>query len=59
MDPFRRVFVIHTTPEDFVTLRETDTLDGGPVFPGLDLPLAKIFERVPHTKRRKRKRSDP
>ena len=56
VDPFRRVFVIHTTPEDFVTLAETDTLEGGPVFPGLDLPLSKIFERVPPTKRRSRRK---
>ena len=59
VDPFRREVVVYTSPEDFVTLAETETLDGGTVFPGLDLPLAKIFERVPHTKRRRRKRSDP
>ena len=58
VDPFRRVVVVHTSAEDFVTLEETDTLDGGTVFPGLDLPLARIFEQVPLTKRRtQRKKS--
>ena len=51
VDHFRRVVVVHTSLEDAVTLAETDTLDGGTVFPGLDLPLARIFEHVPPTKR--------
>jgi Uma2 family endonuclease len=52
VDPVRRVVVVHTSAADAVTLAETDTLEGGPVFPGLDLPLARIFEIVP------RRRSD-
>ena len=56
VDHFRRVVVVHTSPEDAVTLAETDTLDGGTVFPGLDLPLARIFECVPLTKRRNRRK---
>ena len=56
VDPFRRVFVVHKSPEDFVTLTEQDTLDGGTVFPGLDLPIARIFEQVPPTKRRTRRK---
>ncbi len=56
VDPFRRVVIVHTSPEDAVTLAETDTLDGGTVFPGLDLPLTRIFKRVPHTKRRNRRK---
>jgi Uma2 family endonuclease len=59
VDHFRRVVVVHTSVEEFVTLAETDTLDGGTVFPGLDLPLARIFEIVPPTKKRqRRKRND-
>ena len=56
VDPFLRVVVVYTSPEDAVTLAETDTLDGGTVFPGLDLPLAKVFELVPPTKRRTRRK---
>ena len=54
VDPFRRVVVVYTSPEEAVTLAETDTLDGGTIFPGLDLPLARIFELVPPTKKRTR-----
>lgn len=56
VDPFRRVVVVYTSPEDAVTLAESDTLDGGTVFPGLDLPLARIFEQVPPTKRPSRRK---
>ena len=56
VDHFRRVVVVYTSPEDAVTLAETDTLDGGTVFPGLDLPVARIFEPVPPTKRRNRRK---
>ena len=56
VDPFRRVLEVHTSADDFVTLKETDTLDGGTVFPGLDLPLARIFELVPPTKKRTRRK---
>lgn len=56
VDPFRRVVVVHTSPEDFVTLKETDTLEGSPVFPGLDLPVAQIFDCAPVVKKRPRKR---
>ena len=56
LDPFRRVVVVHTSPDDSVTLAETDTLEGGTVFPGLDLPLARIFEEVPPTRRRNRRK---
>ena len=60
VDPFRRVMVVHTSADDFVTLKETDTLEGSPVFPGLDLPLARIFGRVPVVKKRpRRKRGGP
>ena len=56
VDPFRRVVVVHTSAEDFVTLKETDTLEGSPIFPGLDLPLARIFEPVPVVKKRARRK---
>ena len=56
VDPFRRVVVVYTSVDDFVTLKETDTLEGSPVFPGLDLPLARIFGRVPVVKKRRRRK---
>ena len=56
VDPFRRVVAVHTSADDFVTLKETDTLEGSPVFPGLDLPLARIFGRVPVVKKRARRK---
>ena len=56
VDHFHRVVVVHTSADDFVALKETDTLDGGTVFPGLDLPLARIFEVVPPTKKRTRRK---
>jgi Uma2 family endonuclease len=56
VDPFRRVVEVHTSADDFVTLKESDTLEGSPVFPGLDLPLARIFELVPPTKKRPRRK---
>ena len=55
VDHFRRVVVVYTSLEDAVTLAEKDTLDGGTVFPGLDLPVARIFEIVPPTKKRRRR----
>ena len=56
VDPFRRVVEVYTSADDFVTLKETDTLEGSPVFPGLGLPLARIFELVPPTKKRPRRK---
>jgi Uma2 family endonuclease len=56
VDPFRRVVVVHSSPESFVTLKEADTLEGSPVFPGLDLPVARIFEPVPAVKKRPRRK---
>jgi Uma2 family endonuclease len=56
VDPFRRVIVVHSSPENFVKLKEADTLEGSPVFPGLDLPLARIFEPVPVVKKRPRRK---
>jgi Uma2 family endonuclease len=58
VDRFRRVVVVHTSAEAAITLAETDTLEGSPVFPGLDLPLARIFEIVPPPKKRQRRKRD-
>ncbi len=47
VDPRRRVVVVSTATEMGVTLTEADTLDGGTVLPGLQLPVRRIFERLP------------
>ncbi len=47
VDPRRRVVDVYTAPEVSVTLTEADTLDGGDVLPGLQLPVRQIFERLP------------
>ena len=47
VDPRRRVVTVYTAPEVGETLTEADTLDGGTVFPGLELPVRRIFERLP------------
>jgi Uma2 family endonuclease len=54
VDPRRRTVSVFTTsdPEAGVTLTEADTLDGGTVLPGLALPVARIFERLPKEARR-------
>jgi hypothetical protein len=35
--------VIHRSPTDIVTLTESDTLDGGEVVPGFQIPVTEIF----------------
>lgn len=47
VDPRRRVVVVYTAPEVSTTLTEADTLDGGTVLPGLQLPVRRVFERLP------------
>lgn len=43
VDPIARTVEIHTAPSISLTLRETDTLDGGDVLPGFALPLKTLF----------------
>lgn len=43
IDPDTRTAQIFTAPDQLVTLKETDTLDGGSVLPGFQLPLADLF----------------
>ncbi len=60
VDPPRRVVEVYTAPDQFVTLTEEETLDGGDVLPGFKLPLRKLFANVPveqkPSKRRRGKR---
>ncbi len=59
VDPRRRVVVVYTAPETSATLTEADTLDGGTVLPGLSLPVARIFERLPAAPARRARKKKP
>ena len=43
VDPRRRSVTIHTPGQAPVTLTDQDTLDGGPVVPGWQMPIRDIF----------------
>ena len=43
VDPRRRSVTLHTPGQAPVTLSDQDTLDGGPVVPGWQMPLHDIF----------------
>ena len=47
VDPVRRVVRVFTAPDVEVVMTESETLEGGTVLPGLSLPVARIFERLP------------
>jgi Uma2 family endonuclease len=48
VDPRQRTVKVHTpTNQDGTLLTEAETLDGGSVLPGLNLPVRRIFARVP------------
>lgn len=46
VDPDPRTVAVYTSPAEFVTLRESDTLDGGSVLPGFVLPLDQLFAEL-------------
>lgn len=46
LDPKRRTVRVHTSATEFRTLSENDTLDGGEVLPGFQLPIRDWFERA-------------
>jgi Uma2 family endonuclease len=59
VDPDKRTVAVHTAPDVSRTLTEADTLDGGDVLPGLQLPVRRIFEDLapgqpPRRSRRKK-----
>lgn len=43
VDPNSETITIYTSEDDFTTLTNNDTLDGGTVLPGFSLPVAQIF----------------
>lgn len=42
--PGTRSVVVHKSLKDISTLTVTDTLNGGKVAPGFELPVAEVFE---------------
>src|SRR5262249_19836924 len=49
IDPRKRVVRVHPAPDRSAILSEEQSLDGGEVLPGLSLPVAQVFARVPRT----------
>ncbi len=47
LDP--REVVVYTSPNNSVTLRGEDLLEGGPVLPGFSVPVAQIFAELDAT----------
>jgi Uma2 family endonuclease len=47
VEPDERTVEVFTAPDQSVVLREGQALDGGDVLPGLKLPLALLFRRIP------------
>lgn len=43
VDPRSRTVSVFTNPADTLSLDESQTLDGGQVLPGFELPVAKLF----------------
>lgn len=43
INPKRRTAAVYTSPSEFCTLSERDTLDGGDVLPGFELKLSELF----------------
>ncbi|MDP6361249.1 MAG: Uma2 family endonuclease [Planctomycetota bacterium] len=46
MDPRKKMVDVYTSPDEFKTLHEDDSLDGGDVLPGFALPIQEWFERA-------------
>jgi Uma2 family endonuclease len=51
LDPKSRTVRVHISPTEFRTLQEEDTLDGGEVLPGFQLPIREWFERARRRRR--------
>jgi Uma2 family endonuclease len=58
VDPKKRTVQVYAAPDESEVLMETQTLDGGALLPGFNLPLRKLFAGVPRSAeiRAKRKR---
>jgi Uma2 family endonuclease len=56
VDPAKRTVKVCTSPDQSALLTEVQTLDGGDVLPGFELPLARLFAGVPQKQKRPRPR---
>lgn len=55
VDPYKRTVAAYSSPDEFQTFAEGDTLVGGDLLPGFTLKLRDLFARVPKpTKKRKK-----
>ncbi len=57
--PKARTVRVYTSAKDSELLAEADTLTGGDVLPGFELPLAKLFEKLPVEPKKKAKTAKP
>ena len=48
IDPTARTFAVYTSPDTHTTLTATDTLTGGTLLPGFELPLARLWQEIDH-----------
>jgi Uma2 family endonuclease len=46
VDPKRRTVRVYNSPEQSIVLSEEQTLDGGSVLPGLELPIRSLFAEI-------------
>jgi Uma2 family endonuclease len=46
VDPRSRTVTVYTAPDQFIVLDESQTLDGGTILPGLEIPLRELFDRA-------------
>ena len=46
VDPRSRTVTVHSAPDHHVILDESQTLGGGNVLPGLEIPLRELFDRA-------------
>jgi Uma2 family endonuclease len=55
VDPRKRCVRVYTAPDQPRLVKEDQTLDGGDVLPGLNLPLCEMFARTPRNASRKKR----
>ena len=46
VDPRAQTVTVYSAPDRFIVLDESQTLDGGRVLPGLEIPLRELFDRA-------------
>jgi Uma2 family endonuclease len=56
VNPRTRTIQVYTAPDQYVTLAEGQTLDGGNVLPGLALPVSKVFAKMPPAQKKSRRK---